>query len=309
MQRNVLSLTGLFMAGFLLGWLVMGWLVWPVQYVGDAYTYELNQADKQRYAEAVIDSFTLTRIANPDWFAGWTPEELADVLTVVSQQPNRAAGAYTLAAQQGVALGTVGQPLAVANRANRTGVSWLALLVGVLVGAVGAVIVSLVIFGLRRLVVWLSKRTIPDFKTQPFDNMFTANPPAWTAPASKPKPTLTGTPARFIYQSGEPFDKALPVERDGEKLGEYGMSKIEGENAFDVWLYDPRDLRTVTKVLANQPSSELASRGEVLPLGGMVFELSTTHLRLSGQVDNFLLNDAGEFIRLTATLSVEIVDD
>ena len=36
-------------AGLILGCiigLIIGWVVWPVQYVGEAYTYELNEADK-----------------------------------------------------------------------------------------------------------------------------------------------------------------------------------------------------------------------------------------------------------------------
>jgi hypothetical protein len=48
-------------AGCLAGWLLVGWVIWPVQYTGDAYTYELNPAEKIQYVAAVADSYAMTR--------------------------------------------------------------------------------------------------------------------------------------------------------------------------------------------------------------------------------------------------------
>ncbi len=47
--------------GILIGWLAIGWLLWPVQYVGEAYTYELNLPDKINYVAALVDSYSLRR--------------------------------------------------------------------------------------------------------------------------------------------------------------------------------------------------------------------------------------------------------
>jgi hypothetical protein len=47
--------------GCLAGWLLIGWVIWPVQYTGDAYTYELNPAEKIQYVAAVADSYATTR--------------------------------------------------------------------------------------------------------------------------------------------------------------------------------------------------------------------------------------------------------
>ena len=47
--------------GCLAGWLLIGWVIWPVQYTGDAYTYELNPAEKIQYVAAVADSYAMTR--------------------------------------------------------------------------------------------------------------------------------------------------------------------------------------------------------------------------------------------------------
>src|SRR5512136_1453740 len=48
-------------AGCLAGWLLIGWVIWPVQYTGEAYTYELNAAEKAEYVAAVADSYAVTR--------------------------------------------------------------------------------------------------------------------------------------------------------------------------------------------------------------------------------------------------------
>lgn len=47
--------------GILIGWLAIGWLLWPVQYVGEAYTYELSLPDKINYVAALADSYSLRR--------------------------------------------------------------------------------------------------------------------------------------------------------------------------------------------------------------------------------------------------------
>jgi len=47
--------------GILIGWLAIGWLLWPVQYVGEVYTYELSLPDKINYVAALADSYSLRR--------------------------------------------------------------------------------------------------------------------------------------------------------------------------------------------------------------------------------------------------------
>jgi len=66
-----------FVVGFFVGWLLMGWIIWPVQYVGDSYTYELNAAEKAEYVAAVADSYSLTGQINVvrQRLNTWTPEE------------------------------------------------------------------------------------------------------------------------------------------------------------------------------------------------------------------------------------------
>ncbi len=57
--------------------LIIGWVIWPVQYVGQAYTYDLNAAEKSQYVAAVADSYALTGQINVvrERLNTWTPEE------------------------------------------------------------------------------------------------------------------------------------------------------------------------------------------------------------------------------------------
>ena len=69
-------------AGCLAGWLLIGWVIWPVKYVGEAYTYELNDAEKMEYVAAVVDSYAATRQTDAvrRRLNAWTVEEKAGAL-------------------------------------------------------------------------------------------------------------------------------------------------------------------------------------------------------------------------------------
>ncbi len=56
----IAGLSGL-VVGILIGWLAIGWLLWPVEYVGEAYTHELSLPDKINYIAALADSYSLRR--------------------------------------------------------------------------------------------------------------------------------------------------------------------------------------------------------------------------------------------------------
>ena len=62
--------------------LIVGWVLWPVQYVGQAYTYDLNAAEKAQYVAAVADSYSLTGQINVvrQRLNTWTPEEKVSAL-------------------------------------------------------------------------------------------------------------------------------------------------------------------------------------------------------------------------------------
>jgi hypothetical protein len=80
--------------------LIIGWVIWPVQYVGQAYTYDLNAAEKAQYIAAVADSYALTGQINVvrERLNTWTPQEKIAALAQLFAD-DQAAGKMTEAAK------------------------------------------------------------------------------------------------------------------------------------------------------------------------------------------------------------------
>jgi hypothetical protein len=122
------------------------------------------------------------------------------------------------------------------------------------------------------------------------------------------------------------FDDSFSIESAaGEFLGECGVGISEaigvGEpkrvTAFEVWLFDQNDIKTVTKVLMSGHAfyddvirSELEKKGEpVLADPGVEFVLTTNNLRVIGRVMDMgygegPLPEESFFERLSVELSV-----
>ena len=115
----------------------------------------------------------------------------------------------------------------------------------------------------------------------------------------------TETPLRqfdLTYELGDDhFDMSNAIEtREGAFLGECGMGISERVglgspdkvSAFEVWLFDKNDIRTVTKVLMSEHAyndramrDKLAAKGEpVLGEEGLVLTLETASLRVRARV-------------------------
>jgi hypothetical protein len=148
--------------------------------------------------------------------------------------------------------------------------------------------------------------------------------PAAPAPAAPPVSTL-GTFTSTYNLGDDSFDESFAIETpSGEFLGECGMgiSETLGEGtpslvtAFEVWLFDKSDIRTVTKVLMSQYAFEdaelrtrLAPKGEaILAEPGKVFTLETSTLRVRAEIKEMVYG-AGEgpeqshFARLSVQLT------
>jgi hypothetical protein len=190
----------------------------------------------------------------------------------------------------------------------------------------GLVILVLVILaGLLLLVYFLQSRTAGAPSTPvriptpaPAGN---ARPPAFTPRATAPprprepaevedipppmEAVAEGTaigPFVATYNLGDiDFDMSFGIESpNGDFLGEcgLGMAEIIGGGdvqrvtAFEVWLFDKTDIRTVSLVLASTHAhmdpalrTKLASRGEVvLAQPGVPFSVKTSSLKLGGRV-------------------------
>lgn len=192
----------------------------------------------------------------------------------------------------------------------------------------GLVILVLVILaGLLLLVYFLQSRTTapaaapevrvsparsgPDFEPMaisPQPTIATAPPPASPGAIGDLSPLVSAPEAAAIgpfvatYSLGDiDFDMSFGIESpNGDFLGECGLGMAEtiggGDvqrvTAFEVWLFDKTDIRTVSLVLASAHAhtdpalrTKLASRGEVvLAQPGGRFSVQTSSLRLEGQL-------------------------
>jgi hypothetical protein len=134
-----------------------------------------------------------------------------------------------------------------------------------------------------------------------------AETPQWTQRAAPPPPpaaTTTGGLGHFVPQytlGNDNYDTSYSLETPrGEFLGECGMgiSETIGEGkpdkvtAFDLWLFDKADVRTVTQILMSEYAfndatlrTKLATKGEaVLAEKGKSVRLETQSLSITAQV-------------------------
>lgn len=130
----------------------------------------------------------------------------------------------------------------------------------------------------------------------------TREPAAAAEPVPTPVAPTTLGPYVATYNLGDiDFDMSFGIESaGGDFLGECGLGMAEtigsGDvqrvTAFEVWLFDKTDIRTVSLVLASAHAhsdqalrAKLSSRGEVvLAERGATFAIKTSTLRLEGRV-------------------------
>ena len=340
--------------GCLLGWLAIGWWLWPVQYTGDVYTYELNDAEKMQYVAAVADSYNLNRqveIARQR-FNAWRPDEIVEALarlyveyradgreqeasqvmeltkrlklltnwdpTLVNQgirqvenryaeqgDPQKTSYLSQFANELTIAAPSVGQsgaapaaptaapPQAVPTASVEEGTGfplWVVFLIALVLAALGAALYARR-YGLP------SRPAIPASTPEPEEEYV----------GEGPRPALV---AKSTYRLGmDNFDESFTIEGpDGSFRGEcgFGISEAAGDEspkrvlAFDVWLFDKSDIRTLTKVLVSGYAyhneamrNKLSARGEtVLAEPNATLILETGSLSVQARVLDMAYSDS-----------------
>jgi hypothetical protein len=355
-----------FIIGLLIGWLLIGWVLWPVQYVGDAYTYELNEAEKLDYLAALVDSYNLTGRLDvvQQRLNRWTTEEKvgalarlfagyqvegrmpeAERVTDLAGELQRAEGwdlelvrqEATAVAQKYADEGAQAKAAAVTVFAGEMGATGVATPiaspaptavgteaevpalgnVGLLVRVCGALLLLIVLV--------LAVLILRSRGGRPRGRAVVREPEAQIEPLppSGPQPLLQKMSS---YKLGmDNFDESFAIEtKDDEWLGECGMgiSESAGDGtprrvaAFEVWLFDKINTRTVTKVLVSDFANsnetlrnKLSSRGEpVLATPGQSFTLETPALMVEARVVEMAYGAGtpafGYFENLKVSLSV-----
>jgi hypothetical protein len=295
-RRSLIAgLVGGLILGLLLGALLF-WVLFPVQWT-DAHPYDLAPEARAEFVGLVADSFALdrdpTRAAS--YFELWTPEEkeqaFADAIAMYSEQGRdaKAQRVEDLALVLGIAVTPGVSPTPTEPTPS-----------GGILGRFQLPCMAFLVILLILVLAWLGVR----FLLQRRASRERVPPPAQRIPETPQVEEWEGTGqpplGHFIstYQLGEDtYDESFSIETPmGEFLGEcgVGISETIGEGepdkvtAFEVWLFDKSDIRTVTKVLMSEHAftddalrAKLASKGEaVLTQPGAPLVLETSGLQV-----------------------------
>lgn len=319
--RNLIIATvvGL-VVGCLFGWMVMGWLVMPVK-------WEATPAEKEQYILMAADSYALNgddelaraRLADLD------DEEIGELIArLAATHPQEQQNLLNLGLVLGLGVTeAIPQPTALAT-APPTTVKLTSSLGGTLPIVCGVVILLLFIVIGGLLVTRLRGRREKAEAPAP-----TWRPEVPAAAEAMPSQAFTGPPplGHFVttYDLGhDTYDESFSIETPmGEFLGEcgVGISETLGADgpakvtAFEVWLFDKSDIRTITKVLMSQHAynddalrTKLAPKGDhVLVELGKNMVLETTSLRIDARVvdmeyDGEAVPLQSQFTKLTVEL-------
>ena len=319
--RNLIIATvvGL-VVGCLFGWMVMGWLVMPVR-------WESTPAEKEQYILMAADSYALNgddelaraRLADLD------DEETGYIIArLAATHPQEQQNLLNLSLALGLGVAEVTpQPMAVATTPPTT-VKLTSSLGGILPIACGVITLLLFIAIGGLLVTRLRAR-----REEAEAPSMAWQPEAPAAAEAMPSLAFAGPPPleHFVttYDLGhDTYDESFSIETPmGEFLGECGVGISEtlgaGEpakvTAFEVWLFDKSDIRTITNVLMSQYAynddalrAKLAPKGDhVLAELGKKMVLETTSLRIDARVvdmeyDGEAVPPQSQFTKLTVEL-------
>lgn len=330
LSNPILLGVGGLVIGLLIGWFLLGWVLFPVEYT-NADLWDLNPAAKEMYIVTTADAFAADQnlTLSQERLRGLTAEEISQSLTAEFAARNTkgdAAGAARISSfAQAIGMpisGSPAQPAATPTPANQSGglTDNLGMLLLILAG-----VILLVAAGLFLFMRMKNRQAAP--QAAPAAQTASTAPPSEFADAPGQAPAMNAAPVAAVaattaarpgatsiskslgtfaatYKFGEDnYDTSFTLETNrGEFLGETGMGSSEtvGEGkpdkvtAFDIWLFDKTDVRTVTQILMSEAA----------------FNNQATRQRLATKGE-LVLAEKGKTVRLeTATLVVdcEIVD-
>lgn len=322
--------------GLIVGWMVLGWMLFPVQWT-DAAPADLHPDYRAFYVQMVADSYALdqNRDLAQTRLGRWDSAKLNEAITDAKSKANPQQ-ALRLDALAGilpeVSITPVGVSLTPevsptpAPAGGRTTMESIALVCG------GLLLLVLLLAGISVLIrARSSRRAEEEIKPAPM-----------APPRPAPEPVLftegegleEGAPAipplghwMTSYSLGnDSYDESFSIETPvGEFLGEcgVGISETIGAGppakvtAFELWLFDKNDIRTVTKVLMSAHAfNDEALRTKLEPKGEAVLcqpnrriTLETASLRVEAVVSEMeygsgSLPSQSFFNRLTVELAV-----
>lgn len=236
-----------FLVGALVGLAVLGWWLWPVEWT-DALPADLREDQQEAYMLTVAQAYDLNgdaalarqRLSSFD-------EGVAGTIILQTARALDREGKATEAQQLRRLVSDLnlrpGPPAAqTPSLTERLSGRWLTTILPLALLLV-AVLIGVLIFSRR------GQLPLPSVPAQP----------EVTLPVERPGPTLKTFTASYSLGDDEYKQSFYIDSPTGELLGECGIkrSMAIGEappdkiTAFEVWLFDKRDIRTTTKVLAS----------------------------------------------------------
>ncbi|MFQ5814764.1 MAG: hypothetical protein ACE5I2_16420, partial [Anaerolineae bacterium] len=238
--------------GLIIGLPILGWWVFPVEWY-DADPFDLRQEYKEAYINMLADSYTLnTNVAlTRQRVEGWDKKELGQVIGQLKAKTSDGAQVQRLD-KLAAALGVPAEVATPEPAARPTTVRALAQrllpILGIVLAAV--LVIAGVIVG---MLFWRERRPAAEEPAK----LGKRPPPV----RREVQPEDIGKPlGHFVasYTIGQDsYDQSFSIESPtSEFLGECGMGISEiisagpptSVAAFEVWLFDKNDIRTVTKV-------------------------------------------------------------
>lgn len=340
-----------FVVGLILG-LVWAWNVQPVTYAGGSHPNELSEQYQKTYVQSVSEAYFTTRDLNTAAarLAPFSPPEKVTLLAQTSDA-YRAAGrdteadmagdlASSLAQAEGWSADEISAGLAAAGASEAFALkmgqvpeasdsstvpatavpsdaqateggktNWLKILLITL-----AIIVAIII------ILFLLTRIKPKQKSrQHASKAKMEQVVTQEGEAMEPLRQWVGA-----YTTGQDnFDESFTVETDaGDFLGECGMGILDGfaagspkkVMAFDVWLFDKTDIRTISiPVMSKFAFEDDVFRGKlppdsnpVLATEGGTFEIETSALLVKAKIEELAYGDGPPEMSFFTTLKVSL---
>lgn len=315
-KRPITSVILAFIIGLAVGWFAIGWGLWPVTYTGAQFR-DLSQEDQQNYVRAVAELYSFDGDATQvrAALAGWSGEVVACQMAARSADPADAARLRAVAnvVTNQECAGISAEAPAAEEEEEGSNLGFILALFLFLVLLIGAIVVVI-----RRRGDILGEDTptrpyadVPDLPPMMDDEGIHATP-------------LARFRTSYVY-GHDTYDDSFSIETaNGDFLGEcgVGISEAVGTDtpknvtAFEVWLFDKNDIRTVTKVIMSDHAffdealkAKLAPKGEpILSRENETVVLETASLIINAEIKEMqygtgVLPAQSFFERMTIELS------
>ena len=295
--RYILVAIVAFLLGWAIGLFLFGWVIWPVEYTG-AGPQDLTEQDQQVYLIALADLYAFdSNMGRVQQALGNWPEADQTIcqLANTSVDPAAAARYNALAAVlNGTgctgAVGTI--PSVEDEGGGRGGLGYFALICGLF--ALLLVVVAGILLVVRR-------RGPQPSAVEPRIQETPSVAPITEIEAAEEQITAIARFTTTFVRGNDTYDESFSIENeDGDFLGECGVGLSDtigtetpkNVTAFEVWLFDKNDIRTVTKVVMSDHAffdeaikAKLAPKGEpVLARTNETIVLETASLIVNAEI-------------------------